>query len=110
MIEYQENTIKNEINQLLNLNFAAKNAFIVTYDHVKSINDDFDIANIQMILSTDSIKSYVTIYYDGYHGDNNLTVFYGPPKHEPVKKMADLAQQALYKAISICRPGTFCII
>ena len=47
----------------------------------------------------------MTIYHDGYHGDNNLTVFYGPPKHEDIKRIADLAQQALYKAISICKPG-----
>lgn len=55
----------------------------------------------------DKINIDVTIYHDGYHGDNNLTVFYGPPKHDDIKKMATLAQQGLYKAISICRPGNF---
>jgi methionyl aminopeptidase len=54
----------------------------------------------------DKINIDVTVFYDGYHGDNNLTVFYGESEHEPVRRIAQLAQEALYKAISICKPGT----
>lgn len=29
----------------------------------------------------DKINIDITAYIDGYHGDNNLTVFYGKPEH-----------------------------
>ena len=63
------------------------------------------IPSVRPLDEGDKINIDVTIYHDGYHGDNNLTVFYGPPKHDDIKRIADLAQQALYKAISICKPG-----
>jgi methionyl aminopeptidase len=47
----------------------------------------------------------VTAYLDGFHGDNNLTVFYGEPDHPDKLRVAHAAQQALYAAIGICRPG-----
>ena len=55
--------IQNEINTRLQTNFVAKNAFVVTYSSVQSFFDRNDMANFQIILSTDSIKSYVTLNY-----------------------------------------------
>lgn len=56
-------TIQNEISQLLQTSFEAKNAFVITYDNVQLFSDRSDFANFQLILSTDSIQSYVTINY-----------------------------------------------
>ena len=39
------------------------------------------IASMRPLEEGDKINIDVTVYFDGYHGDNNLTVFYGPPKH-----------------------------
>lgn len=39
------------------------------------------IPSVRQLDEGDKINIDVTIYHDGYHGDNNLTVFYGPPKH-----------------------------
>lgn len=50
----------------------------------------------------------VTVYYDGYHGDTNLSLIYGGADEAPtpsVKNIISLTQQALYEAISICKPG-----
>ena len=56
-------TIQSEINQLLQTNFIAKNAFVVTYKSVQAYSNRNDTANFQIILSTDSIRSYVTLNY-----------------------------------------------
>jgi methionyl aminopeptidase len=55
----------------------------------------------------DKINIDITAFIDGYHGDNNLTVFYGKPEHEIQEKVAEVTQQALYEAIGICRPGAY---
>lgn len=39
------------------------------------------IPSIRPLDEGDKINIDVTVYHDGYHGDNNLTVFYGEPKH-----------------------------
>lgn len=57
----------------------------------------------------DKINLDVTAYYDGYHGDTNLTVIYGGPEKAPtpeVKNIVALTQKALYNALTICKPGT----
>jgi len=53
----------------------------------------------------DKINIDITAYLDGHHGDNNLTVFYGQPSHDIKLKVMEVAQKALYEAISICKPG-----
>ena len=58
-------TIQNEINQLLRTNFRASNAFVVTYANIASYSDRNDVANFQIILTTDSVQSYLTLNY-GY--------------------------------------------
>jgi methionyl aminopeptidase len=55
----------------------------------------------------DKINIDITAFIDGYHGDNNLTVFYGKPEHEIQEKVVEVTQQALYEAIAICRPGAY---
>ena len=56
-------TIQNEINQYLTTNFVAKNAFLITYDNILSYTDRTDTAKFQIILSTDSQRSFLTINY-----------------------------------------------
>ena len=56
-------TIQTEINQYLTTNFVAKNAFLVTYDNILSYTDRTDTAKFQIILSTDSQRSFLTINY-----------------------------------------------
>lgn len=58
----------------------------------------------------DKINLDVTVYFDGFHGDTNLTVIYGGLQKAPtpqVKNIVTLTQKALYKAISVCNPGTY---
>ncbi len=59
-------TIQNEINQLFKpqTNFTAKNAFVISYADAKSYYNSSDVTTFQIILSTDFIRSYVTISYD----------------------------------------------
>lgn len=64
------------------------------------------IPSLRPLDEGDKINIDVTVYHDGYHGDNNLTLIYGTSKHQPVTDIVHLAQQALYKAIAICAPGT----
>ena len=56
-------TIQAEINNYFKTNFMASNAFVVTYSLVRSYTLATDVADFQIILSTDSITSYVTINY-----------------------------------------------
>ena len=56
-------TIQNEINLLIKTNFIARNAFVITYSNVSSYNDNSDIANFQIIFSTNSNRSFVTLNY-----------------------------------------------
>jgi methionyl aminopeptidase len=53
----------------------------------------------------DKINIDITAYIDGYHGDNNLTVFYGEPEDQIKLKVMEVTQQAVYAAIAICKPG-----
>ena len=53
----------------------------------------------------DKINIDITVYIDGYHGDNNLTVFYGEPEHQEFHEVRKVAQAALYEAVGVCRPG-----
>lgn len=57
----------------------------------------------------DKINLDVTAYFDGFHGDTNLTVIYGGPDKAPtqeVRNIVTLTQKALYNAIGVCKPGT----
>ena len=50
----------------------------------------------------------VTAYFDGFHGDTNLTLIYGGENKSLTKelsKIKKITQEALYEAISICKPG-----
>lgn len=56
----------------------------------------------------DKINLDVTVYFDGFHGDTNLTVIYGGLEKAPtpdVARIVPLTQQALYQAIGVCKPG-----
>lgn len=52
-----------------------------------SVNECFvhGIPSVRTLELGDKLNIDVSIYYDGYHGDNNLTLFFGPPSH-PIKQ------------------------
>lgn len=72
-----------------------------------SVNECFvhGIPSIRTLEKGDKLNIDVSIYFDGYHGDNNLTVFYGTPSHPIKQTVVDVTQEALYAAISVCGPG-----
>lgn len=56
----------------------------------------------------DKLNMDVTCFFDDFHGDTNLSLIYGGPEQSPtpeVRNIITLTQQALYTAISICKPG-----
>jgi methionyl aminopeptidase len=57
-----------------------------------------------MIENGDTLNVDVSIYYDGYHGDNNLMIQVGDVDPD-IKKVINVTQKALYEAVKICRPG-----
>ena len=43
------------------------------------------IPSLRPINKGDKINMDVTVYYDGYHGDTNLSLIYGGPDQSPTK-------------------------
>jgi methionyl aminopeptidase len=52
----------------------------------------------------DTLNVDVSIFYDGYHGDNNLMIEIGK-FHPDIKRLINITRKAVYEAIKICRPG-----
>ncbi|KAK9109163.1 hypothetical protein Sjap_017223 [Stephania japonica] len=52
----------------------------------------------------DIINIDVTVYLNGYHGDTSATFFCGDVD-EKAKKLVQVTEECLHKAISICAPG-----
>ena len=52
-----------------------------------SVNECFvhGIPSLRTLEEGDKLNIDVSIYSEGYHGDNNLTLFYGTPSH-PIKQ------------------------
>lgn len=69
------NIIGTEINQLLNANFIPNNLFVITFDAVKAFSVSGTVS-FQIILSTDSIKSYLTVNYGHLDFYCDLTPYY----------------------------------
>lgn len=66
------------------------------------------IPSMRPIYIGDKINLDVTAYLDGFHGDTNLTVIYGGLDKAPtpeVRNIVTLTQKALYKALTVCKPG-----
>jgi methionyl aminopeptidase len=66
------------------------------------------IPNTRPIYLGDKVNLDVCIYFDGFHGDTNLTLIYGGLDKAPtmeVRSILSLCQQGLYKAIGVCKPG-----
>ena len=67
------------------------------------------IPSMRPIMLGDKLNMDVTCFFDDFHGDTNLSLIYGAPAETPASpeqvRIIDLTQQALYKAISICKPG-----
>ena len=55
--------IQNEINLYLKTSFVVKNALVITYENVRSYYYSNEFINAQLVLSTNGIKTYVTITY-----------------------------------------------
>jgi len=72
-----------------------------------SVNECFvhGIPSVRTLENGDKLNIDVSIYYDGYHGDNNLTLFFGTPSHIIKQTVVNVTQEALYAAISVCGPG-----
>ncbi len=54
----------------------------------------------------DVLSIDVSIYLNGYHGDNCGTVIVGKPKDEESVRLVDTAKRALMAGIETCRPGS----
>ncbi|KAH8508487.1 hypothetical protein H0E87_010559 [Populus deltoides] len=52
----------------------------------------------------DIINIDVTVYLNGYHGDTSATFFCGDVDDE-ARKLVQVTEECLYRAISICAPG-----
>ncbi|KAF9682365.1 hypothetical protein SADUNF_Sadunf05G0101400 [Salix dunnii] len=52
----------------------------------------------------DIINIDVTVYLNGYHGDTSATFFCGDVD-DKAKKLVQVTEECLYRAISICAPG-----
>ncbi|KAB5556946.1 hypothetical protein DKX38_007855 [Salix brachista] len=52
----------------------------------------------------DIINIDVTVYLNGYHGDTSATFFCGDVD-DKARKLVQVTEECLYKAISICAPG-----
>ncbi len=58
----------------------------------------------QVLREGDIVNVDVTVLKDGYYGDSSKTYFVGPvPEH--VKRLVDVTQECLYKAIRLVKPG-----
>ncbi len=68
--------IKSDINQL-NSDFDPTNIFRITYDNVTKYQDNSKKATFQIILATDSLKSYVVLKYSSFLSNDPLRVLPG---------------------------------
>lgn len=62
------------------------------------------IPSMRVLETGDSLNVDVSVFFDGYHGDNNLMIAIGEV-HPHVRKVIDVTRKAVYEAIKICRPG-----
>eukprot|EP01031_Cornospumella_fuschlensis_P026989 gene26989-32605_t len=53
----------------------------------------------------DIIKIDVSLYHDGYHGDNCGTVVVGENPDPKLIRLIDVTKEAVQKAIAVCAPG-----
>jgi methionyl aminopeptidase len=53
----------------------------------------------------DMISIDVSVYYNGFHGDNCGTVLVGTGHREVDSLLIQATQEGLSKAISVCKPG-----
>ncbi|RYH21266.1 M24 family metallopeptidase [archaeon] len=53
----------------------------------------------------DIIKIDVSLYHDGYHGDNCGTVVVGENPDPKLIRLIDVTKEAVQKAIAVCEPG-----
>ena len=64
------------------------------------------IPDSRILQEGDMLSIDVSVFYNGYHGDNCGTVIVGEKKREVDVKLIQATREALSKAIGICKPGT----
>lgn len=65
------------------------------------------IPDSRLLNDGDILSIDVSVYLDGYHGDNCGTIIVGGPrKSDPsAERLVKCAQEALEAGIAVCRPG-----
>jgi methionyl aminopeptidase len=53
----------------------------------------------------DIIKIDVSVFLDGYHGDNCGTVMVGKNADEKLQRLIEVTKESVQKAIEVCKPG-----
>ncbi|WP_268808414.1 type I methionyl aminopeptidase [Oceanospirillum multiglobuliferum] len=59
----------------------------------------------KILKNGDIVNVDITVIKDGYHGDTSMMFLIGETRIQP-KRLCQIAQECLYKAIKIVRPGT----
>ncbi len=62
------------------------------------------IPNDKALKKGDIINIDITVIKDGYHGDTSKMFFIGEPT-APIKRLVDITQESMYKAIALVKPG-----
>tara|TARA_B110000211_G_scaffold66972_2_gene77401 strand:- start:7434 stop:8210 length:777 start_codon:yes stop_codon:yes gene_type:complete len=62
------------------------------------------IPNDKALKKGDIINIDITVIKDGYHGDTSKMFFIGEPS-APLKRLVDITQESMYKAIALVKPG-----
>jgi methionyl aminopeptidase len=64
------------------------------------------IPDSRKLVEGDMISIDVSLFLDGFHGDNCCTVIVGKAQDDGALKLLNAAQECLNSAIAICGPGT----
>lgn len=120
MLEYslalvQPGITTDEIDRLAHEEIIRHNAYptpLNYYNFPKSICTSVNevachgIPDSRVLLEGDIISIDVSLYIDGYHGDNCGTVIVGGAKDKRLQHLIDTTKLSVDEAIRICRPGT----
>jgi methionyl aminopeptidase len=65
------------------------------------------IPDSRKLVEGDILSIDVSVYIDGFHGDNCGTIVVGTPKDEKAQVLIDTTSEALHAAISAIGPGKY---
>lgn len=105
-----------QLNEALHQEIISRNAYpsVLGYKNFpKSISTSVNnvachgIPDDRPLESGDIISVDVNVYKDGFHGVSGSTFIVGDSRHNPlVRYLRSVAQECLFRGISVCRPGT----